>query len=387
MAREYQICTRCLMDTSDPQIQFDEKGLCNHCRFYDERIKQNVFTGEDGKKRLSLLVEKVKKNGKGKEYDCILGLSGGNDSTYVAYLAKQLGLRPYLVSLDNGYDPEITKRNVQRIAKYLNTELHVYTIDPEEFRDLQIAFLKSGVVNLEVLTDHAIIAMLYRTAAKLGTKYVLSGTNLVTEGILPVSWGYDSKDLVNILDIYKKHGSGRKLKTVPKLSIARFMYYYYFRQIEFVSPLNYVSYIKKDAKELFAREFGYEDYGAKHCESIFTKFYQFHILPRRLHVDKRRAHLSCLVCSGQMTREEALKELEKPPYAKEELESDKRFVLNRLGLTEEEFESLISRPVRSNFEYRTDRAIMRILLFGFSKWLAIKSLLKGISNLPKKIGL
>jgi len=362
------------MDTTDPEIQFDDNGVCNHCTRYCELIEKIVFTGEDGERRLRAIVDKIKKQGKNKDYDCILGLSGGVDSTYVAYLTKQLGLRPYLITLDNGYDTEVTKRNVQRIVDYLNAELHVHSIDPEEFRDLQLAYLKSGVLNIEVLTDHAILALLYRTAAKLEIKYVLSGQNIVTEGILPTSWGYDNRDLVNIRDIYKKHGSGRKLKTFPQISVAHFIYYYFFKEIEFVHLLNYVSYMKKDAKALFTREFNYEDYGAKHCESVFTKFYQFYMLPRRAHVDKRRAHLSCMVCSGQMTREEALKELEKPPYTKEELEEDKKFVLTRLGLTEEQFESLISQPIRSNFEYKTDKRTMQILMFPRRQWRTIRNL-------------
>ena len=375
---QYRICTRCVMDTTDPEIRFDENGVCNYCRRYDDLIRQYVFTGEEAEKKLSLLVEKIKERGKGRSYDCVLGLSGGCDSTYVAYFTKELGLRPYLTALDNGYDSEVTKRNVQRIANYLNTEIHVHTIDPEEFRDLQLAYLRSGVVNIEVLTDHAILAILYRTADKLGIKYVLSGQNIVTEGILPTSWGYDSRDLVNILDIYKKHGSGRKLGTFPQLSVARFLYYHYFKQIEFVHLLNHVSYTKKDAKALFAREFNYEDYGAKHCESVLTRFYQFYILPRRLHVDKRRAHLSCLVCSGQMTREEALKELEKPPYTVKQLKEDKKLVLARLGISDEQFRSLIAQPVRSHLEYRTYQGTMRMLRFALMQWRAVRGLARRI---------
>jgi len=382
---EYQICARCVMDTTDPEIQFDENGVCNHCTRYYELIEKNVFTGEEGERRLHEIVDRIKEKGGGKNYDCILGLSGGVDSTYVAYLTKQLGLRPYLATFDNGYDPEITKRNVKKIANYLDTELHVYRIDPEEFQDLQLSYLKSGVLNIEVLSDHAIMAMLYKTATELGIKYVLSGQNLVTEGILPTSWGYDNRDLINILDIYKKHGSGRKLKTFPQLNVARFLYYHYSKGIEFVQLLNYVTYKKDDVKALFAREFNYEDYGAKHCESVFTKFYQFYILPRRAQVDKRRAHLSCLVCSEQMTREEAMEELIKPPYTNEELEEDKKAVLVGLGLTDEQFETMISQPVRSHLDYKTNQRTMRMLKYAFSRWGAIRSLVRRIKGRPRRI--
>lgn len=385
MPRDYQICARCVMDTSDPEIQFDGNAVCNHCRRYETLIEEHVFTGEEGRGKLALIVDQIKKDGKGKEYDSVLGLSGGSDSTYVAYLARQLGLTPYLTALDNGYDAEVTKRNVQKIARYLNTELHVYTIDPDEFRDLQLAYLKSGVLNIEVLSDHAILAVLYETAAKLGVKYVLSGQNIVTEGILAASWGHDNRDLVNILDIYRKHGSGRKLKTFPQLSVAGFLYYYYFKKIRFVTPLNYVPYVQTDAKALFAREFGYEDYGAKHAESIFTRFYQFYMLPTRLHVDKRRAHLSCLVMSGQMSREDALRELEKPPYEKERLQEDKQFVLRRLGLSEDQFESFLSQPIRSHLEYRTDRRTMQLLTFGLRQWGAIRGIVARAKALPGRI--
>ena len=352
------------MDTTDSEIRFDESGICNHCRQYDELVRTHVLVGEDGQRKLHEIGDRIRREGAGKAYDCVLGLSGGCDSTYVAYLAKGLGLRPYLVTLDNGYDTETTKRNVERIAKYLGAEVNVYTIDPAEFRDMQLAYLRSGVINIEVLTDHAILALLYRTADRLRTKYVLSGVNTVTEGILPKSWGYDNKDVVNIVDICRKHGSGVKLKTFPRMSVALRLYYHFIKKITFVRLLDFVSYMKRDAKALFASEFGYEDYGPKHCESMFTRFYQFYILPRRLHVDKRRAHLSCLVCSGQMTRQEAIRELQQSPYAQQEqLEQDKRFVLGRLGLTEEELEALISQPVRSPFDFKTDRRAVQLLAF------------------------
>lgn len=364
MARNYQICSRCIMDTTDPDIRFNDDGFCNHCKHYENQIKQYVFSGEDGNRRISSIVARIKKDGRGKPYDCVLGLSGGVDSTYVAYLAKQLGLRPYLTVLDNGYDFEITKRNVQRIADYLGTELHICKIEPAAFRDLQLAYLKSGAINIEVLTDQAIQAMLYRTAARLQLRYVLSGTNLVTEAIMPASWGNYSNmsDLVNITDIYRRHGSGLKLTTFPTLSTARMIYYHWWKRIRFVSLLNYATYVKKDAKALFASEFNYEDYGPKHCESIITRFYQFYILPRRLGVDKRRAHLSCLVMSHQMTRDEALAELSSPPYTEEELRQDMAYVLEHLGLNEDELESLLSQPVRSHREYKTDWAVRLALI-------------------------
>lgn len=344
------------MDTSALDITFDEQGICNHCKKYDQYISSYVFTGTTGKKKLDELMTKIKTYGKVKPYDSVLGLSGGCDSTYVAYLTKQFNLKPYLVSLSNGYDSSITTRNCQRIASYLNTDLHSHTIAKEEFKQMQLAYLRSGCVNIETLSDHAIWALLYQTAARLNVKYILSGNNFVTEGILPSSWSYDSKDLVNIMDIYKKHGNGTALKTFPAMTAWKFAYYHYLKGIELLSPLNFVSYDKEEAKKLFAKEFGYEDYGVKHAESIITRFYQFYMLPKRTGIDKRRAHLSCLICAGQLARETALEEIKKPAYTPELFKSDRGFIANYLGLSERELECLIELPIKSNLEYKTGKS-------------------------------
>jgi N-acetyl sugar amidotransferase len=354
MSKEYQVCTSCVMDTSDSEIVFDDKGECNHCKRYRKFVWDRVFSGREGQDLLEAAFDKVRRNGKGKEFDCILGLSGGCDSTYVAYLAKQHNLRPYLVSFNNGYDPAITTRNCQRIAAYLKTDLHTWSVDYWEFKQLQLAYLMSGCVNIEVLSDHAIWAVLYRSAAKLGLRYILSGNNVVTEAIIPASWGYDSKDLVNILDIYKKHGNGTPLKTFPILDSWQLLRYHYLNRVQIVPPLNYVQYIKEDAKKLFTKEFGWEDYGPKHAESIITRFYQFYILPKRTGIDKRRAHLSCLVLSNQMKRSEALEELKKDAYDSKTFSDDYNFVLNYLGITGPELEKFIALPIKSNWEYKTD---------------------------------
>jgi len=341
------------MDTSDPEIEFDENGVCNHCRRYDQIIKTNVFTGNDAQQRLNDTVEKIKKQGRNKEYDCVIGISGGADSTYNAYIAKKLGLRPLAVHLDNGWNAELAVCNIERTLKRLGIDLYTYVIDWDEFRDLQLSYLKSGVINIEALTDHAIWAILYQVASERGIKYILLGTNVVTEGILPQSWGYDNKDVVNIKDIHKKYGTV-KLKTFPNLSMTKFLYYHYVKGIRAVSFLNYVSYVKKDIKPFLTKELGWKDYSGKHGESTFTYFYQSYILPRRLKVDKRRAHLSCLICSGEITREDGLKELQKPLFTEQELSGNKEYVAKKLGLTEEEFETYMNLPVRSHLDFKTD---------------------------------
>jgi len=356
MTREYQICKRCIMDTSDPEIVFDDNGICNHCKRYDDFIRMYVFTGDAAQRRMNDIVNEVKAHGRGCEYDCILGVSGGADSTYNAYIAKKAGLRPLAVHLDNGWDTELAVGNIERTLDRLDIELYTHVIDWEEFRGLQLAYLRSGCVNIEALTDHAILALLYHTAAERNVKYILSGWNMVTEAILPVSWGYDSRDLINILDIYKKHGSGKKLKTYPMLTFSQFARYHLIKRIDIVKLLDYVPYRKKDIKPFLTEQLGWKDYSGKHGESMFTHFYQSYMLPRRLKVDKRRAHLACLVCSGELTREEALKELEEPLYkGKREERETVEYVAKKLELTVEQFEALLDLPVKSNYEYRTDR--------------------------------
>jgi hypothetical protein len=243
---------------------------------------------------------------------------------------------------------------VERTLKNLGIDLYTYVIDWDEFRDLQLSYLKSGVINIEVLTDHAILATLYRVANERGIQYILGGTNLLTEGILPQSWGYDNRDLVNIKSIHKEYGTV-KLKTFPTMSTHRFLYYEFVKRIRWLSLLNYVPYVKKDIKPFLAQELGWKDYSGKHGESTLTYFYQSYILPRRLKVDKRRAHLSCLVCSGEITRTEALKELDKPLYTEQELRENREYFIKKLGITEKAFEDYMNLLVRSHLDFKTDR--------------------------------
>jgi len=351
MTRTYQICTRCIMDTSDPEIQFDHNGVCNHCRRYDELVKSYVFTGEEGQKRLNAIVDKTKKEGKNNKYDCIIGLSGGADSTYVAYLAvRKLGLRPLAITLDNGYDSDISASNVRNIVTNLGLDPYTCVIDWQEMKDLQLAYFRAGVINIEAVTDHAIVAALYNTAAKHGVRHILSGWNIVTEGILPQSWGHRSDDLVNLRGIHRRYGQV-ELRSFPTLGFRKLMYYHLARRIQLHSILNYVPYVKTDAKNLIAHELGWQDYGTKHFESVFTRFYQAYILPTRFGIDKRRSHLSCLICSNQMTREDALREMQNDPYASADLKRDKEVVLTKLGLDEGEFHRLMALPIKSHLDY------------------------------------
>ena len=341
------------MDTSDPEIVFDSNGVCNHCRMYYQRIQAYVPTGKVAEDKLHKIVSEIKRSGTNKEYDCIAGVSGGADSTYNIYIARKLGLRPLAVHLDNGWNSELAVCNIERTLKILDIDLYTHVIDWEEFRDLQLSYLKSGVINIEALTDHAIWAVLYGVAHQKGIKYILLGTNMVTEAILPKSWGYNAQDLVNIRDIHHKYGTVQ-LKTFPTLSRSKFFYLKYLKGITKVALLNYVPYIKKDVKPFLTRELGWKDYSGKHGESTFTYFYQSYVLPRRLKVDKRKAHLSCLICSGEITREEALKEMKTPLYSEDELRREKEYVIKKLEVTEEEFDNYMNLPVRSSRNFKTD---------------------------------
>jgi len=363
MSNSYKICTKCIMDTTDLNIYFDENGVCNHCKEYEERAKKELHYDKAGQEKLHQLVNKIKKEGKNKKYDCIIGLSGGADSSTVAYMVKILGLRPLALHLDNEWDSEIAVHNIENIVKKLNIDMHTYKVDWEEFRDLQLSFLKSSISNCEMITDHAITALMCQTAAKEKIKYIIHGGNIVTEAVLPKSWGYNNNDWRIIKGIQKKFGTV-KLKKYSHLSLFNWLYYIFMKRIKFIPLLNYVPYVKKDAKKLLEKKLGWNDYGGKHYESIYTRFFQGYYLPVKFGFDKRRAHLSNLICSQQSTREEALEEISSDPYPTEEMKKrDREFVIKKLGLTEKEFENIISRPIKSFEDYPNNNFLFKKLNF------------------------
>lgn len=353
----FQRCTKTVMDTiADPNITFDEEGVCNYWYEYQEAAKVKLIHGEAGEKKWADKIAAIKKAGKGKKYDCIIGVSGGVDSTYVAYLVKQAALRPLVVHFDNGWNSEIAVQNIQKIIEYLDADLYTLVVDWEEFRDLQRAYLKAGVVDIEVLTDHAIIATLYKLAVKHKLNYVISGTNTETEELLPKSWVFRKIDSVNIKDIHSKYGE-LSLKTYPFFSILKKKYYSKFKRLEFVQPINWAPYNKQKVKAIIKSEIGWQDYGGKHHESIFTKFYQNYILPTKFDIDKRKAHLSNLICSEQFSREEAIEVLQEPLYDPIELQNDKEFVVKKLGFSMEEFDQIMQEAPRSHYDFDTEGAI------------------------------
>ena len=351
----YQQCSITVMDNiADPDIRFDANGVCNYYHEYQDAARQYVLTGEAGQKKLEELVNRKKSDGRGKRYDCLIGLSGGVDSTYVAWLAKQYGLRPLAVHLDNGWDSELAVRNVENIITRCGFDLFSLVIDWEEFRDIQLAYLYASVVDIEVVSDHAIFASMYKLAKEHNTGYIISGTNIVTEFIMPPSWLYDKMDYANLKDIHSRFGK-KKLGTYPYFDFRKHVYYSAVLRLSPISILNYVPYNKKEVKEVIKKELDWRDYGGKHYESQFTKFYQAYILPEKFHIDKRKAHLSTLICSGQMTKPEAILELEKPLYDPAQLKSDKEYVMKKFGLSPEEFEKIMHLPVQKHGVFKSDR--------------------------------
>ena len=341
------------MDTSDPKIFFNRAGVCSHCMQYDV-VKKEILSSAKSQKMLETLANQIKATGKGARYDCIIGISGGIDSSYLAYIVKRkLGLRPLAVHLDNGWNSKLAAKNIRQIVNKLDIDLHTHVIDWEEFKDIQISYLKASVVDIEVVTDHAIFAAIYDVAEKTGVKYVLLGMNEVTEKILPRSWTFNKNDIINLKAIHKKFGK-IPLNTYPLMGFNKYKYYKTKVGIVSHTPLDYMPYVKRDAVQVLIDELGWKDYGGKHYESVFTRFYQGYILPEKFGIDKRRAHLSTLINSGQVSREEALLELEKPPYEKELMEQDYEFVIKKFGFSREEFDNIMKLPIKSHFDYPTN---------------------------------
>jgi N-acetyl sugar amidotransferase len=374
--REYQQCVRTVMDTiSDPFITFDDKGVCNYYYDYLKLESSKVIKSVAGQEKIKEIVAKIKERGKGKKYDCITGVSGGVDSTYLVLQAKKLGLNPLVVHFDNGWNSELAVKNIENIISKLNFDLYTLVVDWDEFKDLQLAYFKSNVVDIEALSDHAIYGTLFKLANQYNIKYVLSGGNIVTEGILPKYWIFNKADSKNIVDIHRLFGT-RTLKTYPFFSTTMKRYYFNVLGIEIISLLDYSDYVKTDIKDTIVKELEWRDYGGKHYESIFTKFYQGYILPVKFGIDKRKAHLSTLICSGQISREEALEELCKPIYDAQELKRDMEFVLKKLGLTESEFEQYLNAPRREHTEFKHEKGVwddIPLIKIFRPVWRAIKS--------------
>jgi N-acetyl sugar amidotransferase len=349
---EYRICARCVMDSSDPDITFDASGNCNYCTAWLERVRTETFVNHPTR-NIDRLVAQIKHAGRGREYDCIIGVSGGVDSTYVAYLVKKHGLRPLAVHMDNGWNSELAVDNIHRALKALDIELYTHVIDWEEFRDLQLSFFRASVTNLEIPTDHGINAILHRMAVRHRAPYIITGGNIRGEGIYPKSWGWYNLDLRHLRAVHGRFGA-IPLRTFPQISLRQFAFNTFVRRIKTVPILNYVDYNRLQAMAVLVDELGWRPYGGKHYESVFTRFFQGYVLPRKFNVDKRRAHLATLVVAGDITRDHALAEIERDPYADCDLEADLDFVLKKLNFTPAEFEVYMKSPGRQHRDYPTN---------------------------------
>ena len=346
-------CQRCVMDLSDPNIEFDSDGHCNHCRSYPERVAAQLISADLRAGKLDDLLTKIRAAGRNKRYDCVIGVSGGVDSSYVALLAKDFGLRVLLVHFDNGWNGEVAVKNVQNITDNTGFDLFTYVVDWAEFRDLQRSLFKASVIDIELVTDHAIKATLFKVASQFGVKYILNGGNVVTECIMPAAWRHIKVDKKNILDIHKAHGTV-KLESYPMAGIIKQQFYKYIYRIKTVQILNYCDFDRGSVISRISSELGWQDYGGKHHESVFTRFYQSYILVEKFNVDKRKAHLSNLICAGQISRQDALARLESPVYDESLLKQDLEFVKKKLGFSDEEFSQYLVESPRSHYEYQSD---------------------------------
>lgn len=368
------ICARCVLDDTVPDIEYGPDGVCNYCRHYDERAARDLHLGPDGQRLLDGTLADVRRRGEGKEYDCVIGVSGGVDSTYVAYVVKrQLGLRPLAVHVDNGWNSELAVKNIEEVLRRLDIDLSTNVLDWNEFRDLQKSFLAAGIANAEIPSDHTIQATLFAAARERGVRYIFTGSNVVTEAILPSSWMYDAHDLRLIKAVQRRFGTV-PLRTLPTISYARLAYDLLVGGIKFVPILNFVPYSKAEAKRVLIDELGWRDYGGKHYESTYTKFFQGYILPTKFGIDKRKAHLSNLIASGQIDRSAALEELAQPTYPPGDLERDLEYVIKKLGYSRAEFDAIMAAPPKRAQDYPNAERLKNA--FGFLAKLARRRAMK-----------
>ena len=350
-----QICTRCIMDDTVPGITFDENGVCTFCKIHDE-LEAKYPMNEETPLKLQAIVDKIKKDGKRKKYDCIVGVSGGRDSTYTLYSAVKLGLRPLAVHFDNGWNSDLAVQNIKNACSKLNIDLYTHVADWEEFKDMQRAFLKASVPDAEVPTDWVIFSVLFKLAAHEGVKYIVHGHSFRTEWTAPLTWTYMDGKYVNY--IQKKFGT-RKIKSFPVMSMYDYLFYTFVKRIRQIRLLYYITYDEKEILKLLPAEVGWQDYGGKHHESKYTGFFQSFILPRKFNIDKRKLHYSALIRSGQLDRKVALEKVQSDPYmgGTETFE----YCLKKLDFTHDEFERIMNEPPRLFLDYKSYYPLVKLL--------------------------
>jgi N-acetyl sugar amidotransferase len=355
--RPYQVCTTCVMDTSDSKISFDTRGVCDHCRTFHDKVRPNWHTDERGERALRALVERIKRAGRGKDFDCIIGMSGGIDSSYLTYIATEFGLRPLVFHVDAGWNSQEAVNNIEKLVDKLGLDLYTEVIDWEEMRDLQLAFFKSGVPHIDTPQDHAFFATMYKFAERHRVKYILTGANYSTECIRnPIEWMYYQSDSIQLRDIHRRFGT-RPLVNFPVTSIFRHKIWLpYFRGIRVVRPLNFVPYDKAAAVKLLTENFGWQPYPQKHFESRFTRFYEGYWLPRKFGYDTRRVQFSSLIVTGQMQREEALARLKTPALDEATVRQEFEYVANKLRISVSELQSYLEAPNRTYRDYKSQQS-------------------------------
>jgi N-acetyl sugar amidotransferase len=349
------------MDTTDPEIIFSDSGVCNHCIKFENVTSREWFPDDEGGRRLEHILEQIKNAGSGRSYDCILGLSGGVDSSYLALQTSKWGLRPLVVHVDAGWNSELAVSNIEKIVKHCNFDLYTHVVDWQEMRNLQLAYFNSAVANQDVPQDHVFFASMYHFAIKNGIRFILSGGNIATEGVFPSAWHGSAMDAINLKAINRLYGQG-PLASYNTISFFQYYIWYPFvKRLRTVRPLNYMRYNKAEAIVELKKEIGWRSYDSKHGESLFTKFFQNYYLPFKFGYDKRRPHLSSLIASGQMSRDEALAKLEEALYLPDELESDKKYLCKKLGISSNEFDRIMSAPIHNYDDFPNWSARQRFL--------------------------
>lgn len=359
---DYKICTRCIMDTSDPTISFNSDGVCVYCTNFDEQIKPNWYPNEEGIKRITPTIDRIKREGKDKQHDCVIGLSGGMDSSYLVHVAvTKFGLRPLIFHCDAGWNSDISTNNIQKLVNKLNLDLVTDVINWEEMKDLQRSFFKSQVPFVDQPQDMALFSAMYNFSAKNGFKWVITGGNNSTECVREcIDWTYFSTDVTHVKDIHSKFGE-RELKTFPMCDLFKYkIYYRYFKGIRVLKLLDNYPYIKKEAVEELKSEYGWKPYQMKHYESRFTKFFESFWTPRKHGYDKRRAYMSSEILTDQLTREEALHRISTPELSEEEMQKDFSYVAKKLDWTDEEFLEIFNGENKSFRDYKNNFWLIKI---------------------------
>lgn len=353
----FRVCSNCVMDTSDSRITFDDKGVCDHCRTFLRKVLPNWHTDERGERELRAMVADIKAAGRGKDFDCIIGMSGGIDSSYLTYVATQFGLRPLVFHVDAGWNSQEAVNNIEKLVDALGLDLYTEVIDWQEMQDLQLAYFKSGVPHIDTPQDHAFFATMYKFAQQHGIKYILTGANYSTECIRnPIEWMYYQSDSIQLRDIHRRFGT-RPLVNFPITSILRHKVWLpYVKGIRVVRPLNLVPYHKASAMKLLVEKFGWQPYPQKHFESRFTRFYEGFWLPRKFGFDTRKVQFSSLIVTGQMTRDEALEKLKTPALDDATVRQEFEYVANKLNITTEELQGYFDAPNKTYRDYRSQEA-------------------------------